>query len=130
MSKYNVTKYDIAPKEDNCVRMCLQKDYGFIRVDNTYIKESLNENIKYLLFDNKNLANAYLMDNFPNPENYIIQPNYIYDENYYNELMGKTKEIDCSNCINHEKCQRMNNSFEFCEYGNKWAQHCEDYLTT
>lgn len=35
--------------------------------------------------------------------------------------------MSCKECINYQNCLEKNTSFEFAEYGDKWAKWCEDF---
>ena len=84
----NWIKYEIVPRDDNCVCMFLRKDWGFIRVGKDKLLESVDENTKYLIFDDKKTANQYLNDNFANPYNYVVKEHYVCTTKYYNKLKG------------------------------------------
>ena len=37
------------------------------------------------------------------------------------------KKNNCKNCYKYSECKDFNTSFEFAEYGDKWAEYCENY---
>lgn len=114
-------KYSIVPKDNNCVCMCFHRDYGFIRIDKANLEEAVGLGITYLSFDDRKIAQGYIDDNFLHPELYIVQ-------SYYKNVDDtELKENNCKNCYRYSECKNFNTSFEFAEYGDKWAEHCERY---
>lgn len=82
-------KYQIVPKDNNCLCICIDKHKGLIKIDKS---ESLeySKDRSHLYFNSKNQCNDFIVNNLLSPEEYTAQEFYI-DEGLYDRYQNENK---------------------------------------